>query len=234
MSALYRPSTKATAQAAMAKLSPAQRAAREESDLGILRASIERTLWCLDPDCKLAAHLRETMSEIRRHSLAALLSEKAYRPCLESPPRSPQASLDIENDSVVSDDVFERASQLGRSSIRKGLGRVASERSSRLRRGQPLQPENGSNLGCDKIIPSVETSSARTPVRPGSAIMLAVDDTPEKGQSATAEATSEINASAEEHQPPTKKRTADDGNDASPVAKRVRTWLGQLTGGYME
>ncbi|KAF4966171.1 hypothetical protein FSARC_6130 [Fusarium sarcochroum] len=256
MSSFYRPSTKSTAQAATAKLSRAERAAQEESNLNILRASIERTLWCLDPDCDLAAQLNETMLGIRRHSLATLLSEKTQKSRLASPPDSPRTSLD--NDSILPDEVFEPSSPLGRGQVaqlprrikrRSGrLASVASERGSPLRLDQRSRAGSGSNLRRNQILPSIEKDSDRTSVNTGSVMISTVDDALEKEQSATTKATSEMETCPEENQSPTKKRpadddaevsptkkrAADDDNEASPVGKRVRTWLSQLTGGYME
>ncbi|KAF5986990.1 hypothetical protein FBULB1_2196 [Fusarium bulbicola] len=73
MGSLYRPSTKTKAQESAAALSLAQRKSEEERQLIFLRTAMQQTIWKLDPDCKLAKHLKQTMDEIRRHNLAMLL-----------------------------------------------------------------------------------------------------------------------------------------------------------------
>ncbi|KAJ4247510.1 hypothetical protein NW762_013187 [Fusarium torreyae] len=269
MSSFYRPSTKSTAQAATAKLTRAERAAQEESNLNILRASIERTLWCLDPDCDLTAQLNETMLAIRRHSLATLLSEKPNKSRLASPPDSPRLSLD--DDSGMPDQIFESSSPLHRGQlprrVKRRSGRVASlasEHGSPLRRDRMSRAGSITNLRRDQILPSIEKDSDHTSENTGSAMISTVGDTLEKEPSTTTKATSDMETCPEDNQSPTKKRPAadeievlpirkrraeddddsevsptkkravDDNNEPSPVGKRVRTWLSQLTGGYME
>ncbi|KAF5608671.1 hypothetical protein FPANT_431 [Fusarium pseudoanthophilum] len=73
MGSLYRPSNKTKAQEAAAALSPERKKSEEERQLIFVRTVMQQTIWKLDPKCDLAIHLQETMDEIRRHNLTALL-----------------------------------------------------------------------------------------------------------------------------------------------------------------
>ncbi|KAF4944901.1 hypothetical protein FSARC_14547 [Fusarium sarcochroum] len=87
MSSLYRPSTKAATQAAKAKLSPGERKAQEEHQLIVLRTIIQQTIWSLDPACKPAAQLKDTMGDIRRHSLVTAIPREPHKPHQDPQPR---------------------------------------------------------------------------------------------------------------------------------------------------
>jgi hypothetical protein len=225
MSSFYRPSTKNSAQAASAKLTRAEREALEENNLNILRASIERTLWCLDPSSELAAHLRNTKIEIRRHSLSSLLQEKKAPQVRED---SPDDDEEDDNDNaLLPDQVFVQSSPL-----RRELPR--SKRSSA--RIVTKLPERRRPAPREQILPSIEKMSSDQ-VSEAVTVASAVFDSPNKEQSATTAATSVMEAGEEtkpEFKTPAKKRAAEEDYDPSPVAKRVKTWLGTLTGGYME
>jgi hypothetical protein len=208
----------------MAKLTRAERAAREESDLHILRASIERALLNLDPDSELAKHLRQTMREIRRHSLNALLPRQPQKP-VQKPsvrpeptprPEPPiQAEPQIPQD-VAKDDVIEAAPP---------------------HQDQP-PIETVLTFRSDKPLPSIEKHSDQVSVKTGTAPMSIFTNARDTEQSATTKATSQMSDAPEEQQTPakdSKKRVAvDDNDEPSPVTKRVKTWLSQLTGGYIE
>ncbi|KAM0230669.1 hypothetical protein ACHAP5_011304 [Fusarium lateritium] len=220
MSSFYRPSTRTAARAAMAKLTRAERAAREESDLHILRASIERALLNLDPDSELAKHLRQTMREIRRHSLNALLPRQPQKPAQRpsvrpEPTPRPEPPIPAEAQipqAVVKDEAVEAAPQ------------------------PPL--ETVLTFRSDKPLPSIEKHSDQASVKTGTAPMSIFTNARDTEQSATTKATSQMSDAPEEQQTPakdSKKRVAvDDNDEPSPVTKRVKTWLSQLTGGYIE
>ncbi|XEU96011.1 hypothetical protein FSHL1_001296 [Fusarium sambucinum] len=229
MSSFYRPSTKNSAQANSAKLTRAEREALEENNLNILRASIERALWSLDPSCDLAKHLRNTKVEIRRHSLSSLLHEK-------KPPQVRDDSPDDEDEddhdnALLPAEVFVQSSPL-----RRELPR--STRSS-ARMSMKL-PERRRPAPREQILPSIEKTSSDQ-ASEAITVASAVFDSPNKEQSATTAATSVMEA-GEETKPefktpaktPAKKRAAEEDYEPSPVSKRVKTWLGTLTGGYME
>ncbi|KAM0210872.1 hypothetical protein ACHAPQ_008766 [Fusarium lateritium] len=220
MSSFYRPSTRTAARAAMAKLTRAERAAREESDLHILRASIERALLNLEPDSELAKHLRQTMREIRRHSLNALLPRQPQKPAQRpsvrpEPTPRPEPAIPAEAQTpqaVVKDEAVEAAPQ------------------------PPL--ETVLTFRSDKPLPSIEKHSDQASVKTGTAPMSIFTNARDTEQSATTKATSQMSDAPEEQQTPakdSKKRVAvDDNDEPSPVTKRVKTWLSQLTGGYIE
>ncbi|KAH7173087.1 hypothetical protein DER46DRAFT_572075 [Fusarium sp. MPI-SDFR-AT-0072] len=84
MGSLYRPSTKTKAQEAAAALSPGKRKSEEERQLIFLCTALQQTIWTLDPESKLAKHLKLTMDEIRRHNLATLLPASPMNTSLES------------------------------------------------------------------------------------------------------------------------------------------------------
>ncbi|CCT76221.1 uncharacterized protein FFB20_13589 [Fusarium fujikuroi] len=84
MGSLYRPSTKTKAQEAAAALSPGKRKSEEERQLISLRIALQQTIWTLDPDSKLAKHLKLTMDEIRRHNLTTLLPASPINTSQES------------------------------------------------------------------------------------------------------------------------------------------------------
>ncbi|RGP69224.1 hypothetical protein FLONG3_7860 [Fusarium longipes] len=225
MSSFYRPSTKNSAKAASAKLTRAERDALDENNLNILRASIERTLWSLDPSCKLAASLRNIKIEIRQHSLSSLLQEK-------KPPQVREDSPDDEEDdnyNGLPDEVFVQSSPLRRELPRstRNSARMITKLPER-RRPAPAPRE--------QILPSIEKISSDR-VSEEITVASAVFDSPNKENSATTAATSVMEAGEEtkpEFKTPAKKRAADDEYEPSPVAKRVKTWLGTLTGGYIE
>ncbi|KAH7213249.1 uncharacterized protein BKA55DRAFT_585329 [Fusarium redolens] len=232
MSSLYRPSTRREAQAAMAKLTAAERAAHEEGNLHMLRATIERTLWHLDPHSELAAHLRETTKEIRRHTLAGLLpkpkpkSQQQSLPSLEpEEPELPRYSLPQQQQPA------------------RELQKVPTNEGSRyqLRDRQDHVP-------IIELSSDVSSELSDEPI-------YDFDHAPDQGESASA---SDMSTLAKEHQKPSreipseeipahealnqqlsapesKKRPAedDDEDDASPVSKRVKGWLTHITGGYM-
>ncbi|KAM0339646.1 hypothetical protein ACHAPU_010827 [Fusarium lateritium] len=213
MSSFYRPSTRTAARAAMSKLTRAERAAREESDLHILRASIERALLNLDPDSDLAKHLRLTMREIRRHSLNALLPRQSQKPSQKPTPRpelpQPQSSH------VAHEDDLEPSPLLD----------------------QPPAAETVSTF-FDRPLPSIEKHSDQVSVKTGTAPMSVFTAARDTEQSATTKATSQMSDALYDQQTPakdSKKRVAvDDNDEPSPVTKRVKTWLSQLTGGIIE
>ncbi|KAM0478731.1 hypothetical protein ACHAP7_005878 [Fusarium lateritium] len=204
----------------MAKLTRAERAAREESDLHILRASIERALLNLEPDSELAKHLRQTMREIRRHSLNALLPRQPQKPAQRpsvrpEPTPRPEPAIPAEAQTpqaVVKDEAVEAAPQ------------------------PPL--ETVLTFRSDKPLPSIEKHSDQASVKTGTAPMSIFTNARDTEQSATTKATSQMSDAPEEQQTPakdSKKRVAvDDNDEPSPVTKRVKTWLSQLTGGYIE
>ncbi|KAM0196052.1 hypothetical protein ACHAPA_004687 [Fusarium lateritium] len=204
----------------MAKLTRAERAAREESDLHILRASIERALLNLEPDSELAKHLRQTMREIRRHSLNALLPRQPQKPAQRpsvrpEPTPRPEPAIPAEAQipqAVVKDEAVEAAPQ------------------------PPL--ETVLTFRSDKPLPSIEKHSDQASVKTGTAPMSIFTNARDTEQSATTKATSQMSDAPEEQQTPakdSKKRVAvDDNDEPSPVTKRVKTWLSQLTGGYIE
>ncbi|KAL4728182.1 hypothetical protein ACLX1H_004920 [Fusarium chlamydosporum] len=227
MSSFYRPSNKTTAKAASAKLTRAEREAQEESNLNILRASIERTLWSLDPKSELAAHLRKTEIEIRRHSLSSLLQEK-------KPPQVREDSPDDEDDdddNALPDEIFVESSPLRRQLPRskRNSARIIAKLPER-RRPQPPTPLE------QQILPSIEKTSSDQ-ASEAITVASAVFDSPNKENSATTAATSVVEAGEEtkpEFKTPAKKRAAEEEYEPSPVAKRVKTWLNTLTGGYMD
>jgi hypothetical protein len=207
----------------MAKLTRAERAAREESDLHILRASIERALLNLEPDSELAKHLRQTMREIRRHSLNALLPRQPQKPAQKpsvrpEPTPRPEPPVHAEPQilqDVAKDDIIEAAPP---------------------HQDQPL--ETVLTFRSDKPLPSIEKHSDQASVKTGTAPMSIFTNARDTEQSATTKATSQMSDAPEEQQTPakdSKKRVAvDDNDEPSPVTKRVKTWLSQLTGGYIE
>jgi hypothetical protein len=222
MSSFYRPSTKNSAQAASAKLTRAEREALEENNLNILRASIERTLWSLDPSSELAAHLRNTKIEIRRHSLSSLLQEKKAPQVREDSPDDEE-----DDDNALPDEVFVQSSPLRRELPRgkRSSARIITK-----------LPERRRPALREQILPSIEKTSSDQ-ASEAITVASAVFDSPNKENSATTAATSVMEAGEEtkpEFKTPAKKRAAEEEYEPSPVAKRVKTWLGTLTGGYME
>ncbi|KAF4993500.1 hypothetical protein FGRMN_6429 [Fusarium graminum] len=216
MSSFYRPSTRTAARAAMSKLTRAERAAREESDLHILRASIERALLNLDPDSELAKHLRLTMREIRRHSLNALLPRQSQKPSQKPTPRPEQPShAQPQPSHVEPEDAFEPSPL-------------------------PDEPPTAETVSTfpDRPLPSIEKHSDQASVKTGTAPMSVFTTARDTEQSATTKATSQMSDALYDQQTPakdSKKRVAvDDNDEPSPVTKRVKTWLSQLTGGYIE
>jgi hypothetical protein len=207
----------------MAKLTRAERAAREESDLHILRASIERALLNLEPDSELAKHLRQTMREIRRHSLNALLPRQPQKPAQKpsvrpEPTPRPEPPIHAEPQipqDVAKDDIIEAAPP-----------------------HQDHPVETVLTFRSDKPLPSIEKHSDQASVKTGTAPMSIFTNARDTEQSATTKATSQMSDAPEEQQTPakdSKKRVAvDDNDEPSPVTKRVKTWLSQLTGGYIE
>ncbi|KAH7251365.1 hypothetical protein BKA59DRAFT_126972 [Fusarium tricinctum] len=230
MSSFYRPSTRTAARAAMAKLTRAERAAREESDLHILRASIERALLNLDPDSELAKHLRQTMREIRRHSLNALLPRQPQKPAQRAsvrpePTPRPEPPVHVEPQiaqDVAKDDTIEAEAE--------------AEAAPPHQDQPPL--ETVLTFRSEKPLPSIEKHSDQASVKTGTAPMSIFTNARDTEQSATTKATSQMSDAPEEQQTPakdSKKRVAvDDNDEPSPVTKRVKTWLSQLTGGYIE
>ncbi|KAM0301609.1 hypothetical protein HYE67_006570 [Fusarium culmorum] len=230
MSSFYRPSTKNSAKAASAKLTRAERDALEENNLNILRASIERTLWSLDPASPLAADLHNLQDKIRKHSLSTLLQEKKTLQVQEDSDDEDDDGDD--DDNALPEPVFAQSSplrrELPRSSTRRNSARMVTKLPER-RRPAPAPRE--------QILPSIEKTSSDQ-ASEAITVASAVFDSPNKEQSATTAATSVMEAGEETKLPvfktPAKKRAAEDEYDPSPVAKRVKTWLGTLTGGYME
>ncbi|KAF9768708.1 hypothetical protein IL306_013938 [Fusarium sp. DS 682] len=242
MSSLYRPSTRREAQAAMAKLTAAERAAHEEGNLHMLRATIERTLWHLDPHCELAAHLRETTKEIRRHTLAGLLPKPK--------PKSQQKSLPYYEEEEEEPELPQQYS-LPRQQQAIEPQKVPVKDSPEANRYQLRDRQDH--------VPIIELSSDVSSELSDEPIYDS-DHAPDQGESASA---SDMSTFAKEHQKPTqevpnqeipaqeapaqetstqempahesRKRPAedDDEDDASPVSKRVKGWLGRITGGYM-
>ncbi|KAG5762440.1 hypothetical protein H9Q69_011725 [Fusarium xylarioides] len=235
MSSLYRPSTRREAQAAMAKLTAAERAAHEEGNLHMLRATIERTLWHLDPHSELAAHLRETTKEIRRHTLAGLLPKPK--------PKSQQKSLPYSQQEESEEPELPRLSVPRQQSPAREPQKVLTNEGSRyqLRDRQDHVP-------IIELSSDVSSELSDEPI-------YDFDHAPDQGESASA---SDMSTLAKEHQKPSRelpveetpaeealtqempthesrKRPAeDDGeDDASPVSKRVKGWLTHITGGYM-
>nr|CEG05227.1 unnamed protein product [Fusarium clavum] len=235
MSSFYRPSNKTTAQANSAKLTRSEREALEENNLNILRASIERTLWCLEPSSPLAATLRKTQQEITRHSLSSLMQEK-------KPLQVQEDSEDEEDDdeNLLPDEIFVQSSPLIPRSKRNSARLITK------------LPDRRRPMPREQILPSIEKTSDRT--SESITVASAVFDSPIKENSATTAATSVVEeetksefktparkrAADDDCEPPAKKRAADDDYEPSPASKRVRTWLGtisnltNLMGGSME
>ncbi|KAF5973526.1 hypothetical protein FBULB1_8272 [Fusarium bulbicola] len=217
----------------MAKLTAAERAAHEEGNLHMLRATIESTLWHLDPHSELAAHLRETTKEIRRHTLAGLLP----KPKQKSQQQKSLPYLQEEEDES-------EEPELPRLSVPR--------QQSPAREPQKLLTNEGSRYQLrdrQDHVPIIELSSDVSSELSDEPI-YDFDHAPDQGESASA---SDMSTLAKEHQKPSreipveealtqempthesKKRPAeDDGeDDASPVSKRVKGWLTHITGGYM-
>lgn len=104
----YRPSLRRNAHAAFAQLSPAQRSTREQSQLTLCQATLEQTLYVVNPDSRLGEQIQYTIDEIRRRLLVMLPGEEAA-PTVEAddpePPSSPSSS--------VYTDAVESASEAG-------------------------------------------------------------------------------------------------------------------------
>ncbi|KAF5243409.1 hypothetical protein FANTH_8231 [Fusarium anthophilum] len=222
----------------MAKLTAAERAAHEEGNLHMLRATIERTLWHLDPHSELAAHLRETTKEIRRHTLAGLLPKPKQK--LQQQKSLPYLRQEEEEPEEP---------ELPRLSVPR--------QQSPAREPQKLLTNEGSRYQLrdrQDHVPIIELSSDVSSELSDEPI-YDFDHAPDQGESASA---SDMSTLAKEHQKPSreipveetpaeealtqempthesKKRPAeDDGeDDASPVSKRVKGWLTHITGGYM-
>lgn len=210
----------------MAKLTRAERAAREESDLHILRASIERALLNLDPDSELAKHLRQTMREIRRHSLNALLPRQPQKPA-QRPSARPEPTSRPEPP-------VHAEPQIAQNDTKEDV--VEAEAAPPHQDQPPL--ETVLTFRSEKPLPSIEKHSDQASVKTGTAPMSIFTNARDTEQSATTKATSQMSDAPEEQQTPakdSKKRVAvDDNDEPSPVTKRVKTWLSQLTGGYIE
>ncbi|KAF4342054.1 hypothetical protein FBEOM_3985 [Fusarium beomiforme] len=219
----------------MAKLTAAERAAHEEGNLHMLRATIERTLWHLDPHCELAAHLRETTKEIRRHTLAGLLPKPK--------PKSQQKALPYYEEEEEPE--LPQQYSLPQRQVEQQKAPVKDS------------PETSRYQLRDRQdhVPIIELSSDVSSELSDEPIYDS-DHAPEQGESASA---SDMSTFAKDHQKPTqeipsqeataqeapaqeasmqemsKKRPAeeDDEDDASPVSKRVKGWLGRITGGIM-
>ncbi|KAJ4129120.1 hypothetical protein NW768_007653 [Fusarium equiseti] len=219
MSSFYRPSNKTTAQANSAKLTRSEREALEENNLNILRASIERTLWCLEPSSPLAATLRNTQQAITRHSLSSLMQEKKPLQVQED-----SDDEDEDDDNLLPDEIFVQSSPLIPRNKRNSARLITK------------LPDRRRPMPREQILPSIEkTASDRT--SESITVASAVFDSPIKENSATTAATSVVEEETKsEFKTPAKKRAADDDYEPSPVAKRVRvkTWLGTITGGLIE
>ncbi|RBR07074.1 uncharacterized protein FIESC28_10820 [Fusarium coffeatum] len=221
MSSFYRPSNKTTAQANSAKLTRSEREALEENNLNILRASIERTLWCLEPSSPLAATLRSTQQEITRHSLSSLMREKQPLQVQED-----SEDEDEDDDNLLPDEIFVQSSPL----IPRNK-RTSARLTTKL-------PDRRRPMPREQILPSIEkTISDRT--SESVTVASAVFDSPIKENSATTAATSvEAEETKPEFKTPAKKRAAEDDYEPS-AAKRIKSWLGNvsitnLMGGSME
>ncbi|KAF5981911.1 hypothetical protein FCOIX_4050 [Fusarium coicis] len=223
----------------MAKLTAAERAAHEEGNLHMLRATIERTLWHLDPHSELAAHLRQTTKEIRRHTLAGLLPKPKPKPQQKSLPYSKQGEPEEPE-----------------------LPRLIAPRpQSPAREPQKVLTNEGEGGSRYQLrdrhdhVPIIELSSDVSSDLSDEPV-YDFDHAPDQGESASA---SDMSTLAKEHQKPSRelpveetpaeeealtqempthesrKRPAeDDGeDDTSPVSKRVKGWLTHITGGYM-
>ena len=233
MSSFYRPSNKTTAQANSAKLTRSEREALEENNLNILRASIERTLWCLEPSSPLAATLRSTQQEITRHSLSSLMREK--QPLLV---QEDSEDEEDDDDNLLPDEIFVQSSPL----IPRNK-RTSARLTTKL-------PDRRRPMPREQILPSIEKTSDRT--SESITVASAGFDSPIKENSATTAATSvEAEETKPEFKRPAKKRSADDDcepsskkraadDDYEPsAAKRIKSWLGNvsitnLMGGSME
>ncbi|KAF4456684.1 hypothetical protein F53441_1240 [Fusarium austroafricanum] len=294
MSYLYRPSVKVEAQAAMARLTAAERRAHEEGDLHMLRFCIQKTLNDLDPQSELAKHLEKTTHKIRQHLLNEIVQKKAT-------PRKPRQQTVRQQTAQPEDGIPERFSHMH-------LDQAGAKRASTLPPGRAatmsLPPTRERPI---KEVPENEpparkppARATRYPLRPRQQTIVELssdessdlsslesdddDDTPAQRESAPisdeSADTSDMRGSAKpdsipaqepmpDQDPPTsaqepmpaqepmlaqdstpaqdpipaedqqptlasKKRPADlDGDDeASPVTKRVKGWLGRLTGGY--
>jgi hypothetical protein len=177
----------------------------------------------LEPDSELAKHLRQTMREIRRHSLNALLPRQPQKPAQKpsvrpEPTPRPEPPIHAEpqiSQDIAKDEIIEAAPP---------------------HQDQPL--ETVLTFRSDKPLPSIEKHSDQASVKTGTAPMSIFTNARDTEQSATTKATSQMSDAPEEQQTPakdSKKRVAvDDNDEPSPVTKRVKTWLSQLTGGYIE
>ncbi|KAF5648973.1 hypothetical protein F52700_792 [Fusarium sp. NRRL 52700] len=225
----------------MAKLTAAERAAHEEGNLHMLRATIERTLWHLDPHSELAAHLRQTTKEIRRHTLAGLLPKPKPKPQQKSIPYYQQEEPEPEEPELPQLSVTRQQSPAREREPQKVFTNEGSRYQLRDRQDHVPIIELSSDVSSELSDPPIYD----------------FDHAPDQGESASA---SDMSTLAKDYQKPSreipvqeaqtpaeealtqempthesKKRPAedDDEDDASPVSKRVKGWLTHITGGYM-
>ncbi|RSL63376.1 hypothetical protein CEP53_004425 [Fusarium sp. AF-6] len=122
----YRPSLRRNAHAAFAQLSPAQRSTREQSQLTLCQATLEQTLYVVNPESRLGEQIQDTIDEIRRRLLVMLPGEQAApKPTVEAddsePPSSPNSSVYTDAAELASDAGSEQTAPSSRNTTSIGL-----------------------------------------------------------------------------------------------------------------